>query len=248
MKWPLIIDRSSHQQAHKGEKSLAAPGSEQVQFQMREDSQPHSQFHSRPFKAIFVSLFLAIVLPIASMFGDVFDLKLCGFDGFSDDLNVFNNEYEWEKSGLSNKSSGFDCDVLLSPTNNTINTSGAIFTPRVGLAVHNEIGFDLVAALTITTVAIIIINENKNQTIFNDTLWGQHIQTHTQVHHAVALGIDRYDRIGLTGVGLVAFNDNVCIFDGNIDRNGFDNNTTLGMFVYIIIFIFSFFLFFRLVI
>ena len=27
-------------------------------------------------------------------------------------------------------------------------------------------------------------------------LWGQHIQTHTQRHHAIVPGLDRYDRIG----------------------------------------------------
>ena len=198
MKWPLIIDRSSQQL--------------------------HSHLHSPPFKTIFALLFLAIVLPIAlpiaSIFGDVFDLKLCDSDGFNDDLNVLNN-------------GTFDCAVISSPTNNIIDISGAAYTlafnygpTGVGLAVNNEIGFDLVGALTAATAAT-IMNENENKMIFNSgSSYGQHTQT--QGHHPITPGIDRYDSIGSTGAVLVEFNDTVCIFNGNIDRNGFDDNTTLG--------------------
>ena len=129
-------------------------------------SQQHSHLHSRPFKTRFVLLFLAIVLPIASVFGDVFDLKLCDFGGFNDDLNVLNNEYEWEES-LNNNEYCFDCDVLSSSTNNMMDTSGVTYAlvfnygpTGVGLAVNNEIGFDVVDTLTTTTIPA-DIDENK---------------------------------------------------------------------------------------
>ena len=63
-------------------------------------------------------------------------------------------------------------------------------------------------------------------------------QTKTQGHHSIAPGIDRYDRISSTAVGLVDFHDIGCTFNVNIDRNGFDNNTALGMFVFVFIFLF----------
>ena len=89
---------------------------------------------------------------------------------------------------------------------------------------------DLVTALT--TVATIIINQNKNEMIF---MMRTIYTTHTQ-DHVIAAGIDRYDRIGSIGVGLNEFNDIRCIFNGNIHGNGFDNDTTFGMFVFIFFF------------
>ena len=38
-------------------------------------------------------------------------------------------------------------------------------------------------------------------------------------------------RIGSIGVGLDEFNDIICVFNGNIHANGFDNDTTRGVFV-----------------
>ena len=68
---------------------------EQMPLQTIPHSQLHSHLHSLSFKTTLVSLVLAIVLPIASIYGDIFDSKLCDFGGFHDELNVLNNE--WEK-------------------------------------------------------------------------------------------------------------------------------------------------------
>ena len=55
-------------------------------------SAPLCASHPRP--PILILLFPAIVLSIATIFGDI-------FGGFNNDFNVFVNEFEWEKSGLS---------------------------------------------------------------------------------------------------------------------------------------------------
>ena len=56
---------------------------------------------------------------------------------------------------INNDEYDFDCDVLSSPTSDTIDKNGATYTPvlnygstGVGLVVNNEFGFDLIAALT----------------------------------------------------------------------------------------------------
>ena len=63
-----------------------------------------------------------------------------------------------------------------------------------------------------------------------------HKYKHKQRYHSIVPGIDRYDRIGSNGVGLVECNDIGCIFNGNSDRNRLDNDITLGMFVFIFFF------------
>ena len=112
-------------------------------------SHSHSHLRSRPYETIFILLFSTIVLPIATMFGAVFEMQSREF-GFNDIINVLNNELELAKSGLNNNECCFDCDVLSCPTNNTDTPVFNCGPIGVGLAVNNDIGFDLIATLTAT--------------------------------------------------------------------------------------------------
>ena len=237
MKRPVIVGRSRLLQQTR-------------QSPSQTEGEPHSNYpratsNTSPIaKQMLILLFLASALLIATRIGCLFGLESHEFDGFKADLNVFNNENNWEKSGLSNNQYRFYCAVLSPPTDSTGNTCCATYASvlnygatGIGLTVTNKIGFDLISVSRITTVTTTIINENQNEMIFNGgPLWGQ--QTQTQVHHPIAPEFNGHDRIDSIGVGLVEFTDMGCIFNNSTDRIGLQYDMLSGMFF---LFLLSFF-------
>ena len=159
-------------------------------------------------EVIFIS---AIRLTIAIIFGCLLTLLL---------RELLNCEFELEKSSLSNE---YDivCDALTSPTIDTLfnfNLRG------VGLGEFNNSRCNSSAVLTVSTMATIITNENKNEMIFNtSSYWGQYTQaqTQTQTIYPTAPAIDNNDKIGLTGARLAKFNNVACVFGGVSCENDF---------------------------
>ena len=97
-KRPLIADRSCQQTTSESDRSPSQPEGEP-------HSHSHFNSHSPPSpQTIFILFILAIVLPIATIFAGVFELKSRGFGAFNVGFNVLNNELE--KSGLNNNEYG----------------------------------------------------------------------------------------------------------------------------------------------
>ena len=109
----------------------------------------------------------------------------------TNEKNVFDNafklEYELEYE--------FDCDVLSSPTIDTIHTTGVTSAPafnfcaiRVASREFDVLGFDLGAASSPTTIAATQGIKNQNEMLHESgSLCGD---VHTQTQHPTAPGID----------------------------------------------------------
>ena len=209
--WPLITDRSSQQQANEGEKSPPTPGGEPM-LNSNSNSNCHSRSPPRPHQIIFILLFLAIILSIATMLSDVFNLESCEFDDFNNDFNVLNNDFELEKSGLNNNEYDL-CDVLPSPVFDTI--GAAAYTPpavfefietRTVLFEFGDLEYDFNAVLSATTTVTTVPNENEIRMKNKSGPHGPHTYPQTQQQHATAPVIDSDDNFCPTGIGLILMN------------------------------------------
>ena len=244
MKWQLIISRSCLlQQARQRFVSTWAQicsKSVEISIDFPNESAPLcAPCSSHP---ILFLLFSAIVSAIASIFAAVFPLKPGDFNGFNDYFNVFDNGFEWAKSGLSNNEYGV-CDILLSPVFNTIgaaaDTTATAFnlcpTP-VGLEKFGDLGCDLFTVLSVqATETTITIIENKTKSGPN----GPHTQTQQQ---QAAPAIDSIDKISPTGVGLRDSDINGCVFDVVFNEYELECDISSGMCIFSLFLCFFIFL------
>ena len=172
--------------ATQGEKSLLKPGGEPM---------PHSNSHShsapRAYPTPFVLFILAIVLTIATIFTEIFDLYSREFCGFNDVFNDLDDDFELEKSGLNHTEYDL-CEVLSSPLFDTVDaaayTSAPVFNLRpkvVGLTGFGDLECYLIDVLLAPAV---VTNENEIEIRFDSgcTLLGQCTQSQTQ--HTTAAG------------------------------------------------------------
>ena len=106
-----------------------------------------SHRRQRPHEIVFFFVFLAIELPTTSLF-DVLKLESCDFGDFNNVFDVFNYEFELAME--------YDLDV-----DDTIRTFNFCLT-GVELAEFTHLQCDFNAALTATTIATIITNENEH--------------------------------------------------------------------------------------
>ena len=142
MNWFLIVDRSSEKQDKTDQSTPARHGKSGQEFNYYCHSTNAVSFGIS--RVIVISghnqttlFILTIKLTIASIFGNVFDLKSHVFGDFNVE-NGFNNEFDSEKSGLNNEYN-FDGDVSPSPTNDT----SAVLSYT-----HQELNFDATGAQT----------------------------------------------------------------------------------------------------
>ena len=163
----LVWCEQSHPLERQGEKSpLKKSGGEPMPHSnshsnshfhshSHSDSHSHSHAHSAPraHQTIFVLFILAIVLTIAAIFTEVFDLGVCEFCGFND----LDDDFELEKSDLNGNAYGL-CDVLLSPVFDTVgaaaDTSQPVFNLRptgVGLTGFGDLEYYFLGVISTST-------------------------------------------------------------------------------------------------
>ena len=170
----INIPRSGSNQSKKSPLKLGGEPMHHSNSQSNSSYNFHSHSHThsppRPHQRIFVLSILAIVLTIATIFIEVFDLELCEFCGFNDVFNNLDNDFEWEKSGLNHNEYDL-CDALSSPVVDTIGASPDTSSPAldvcptgVGLTRFGDLEYYLIGVLSApATVAI----ENEIKTRFD---------------------------------------------------------------------------------
>ena len=250
MKWPLFADRSCQRTTRQGEKSEA------IQDLSHHSKKASAAIVSLPF--LFIESNILFIPPsgiaTAHVIEYVYALIPREFCGYNDDSNVFNDEWEWEQSGL-NDEYDFNFDVLTSIPINTIGATASapahasnFSAPDITSREFNNLEYEFDGVLSPTAAVAIVIHEKKIKMKHDSSaLWGQTYtqqqQQQQQQQHPSAPGINDYDRMSPTGIGFCKFDNIVCIFDGNIDEDGFEYDIPCGMFMFIFfIFIFCFFL------
>ena len=174
MKWPLFVDRSSQKINQRFVSTWPQIWSNSVEISA-----------NCTITTQFILFILAIGLAIATIFGQVFELKSGESGDFNEYFNVLNNDFKLDVE------CDF-CDVLSSVTNtsNEISTtadtpaSGFNFCPTgVGLAKFDNVRYDLCAVLSApATVALVTTIENEKKSVPN----GPHTHTNTTTYNSTS--------------------------------------------------------------
>ena len=216
----LVWCEKSPQLERQGEKSPLKSGGEPMpQSNSHSNSHSHSHAHSapRPHQTIFVLFILAIVLTIAAIFTEVFDLD--EFCGFNDVFNDLDDDFELEKSDLNGNAYGL-CEV--SPVFDTFGAAGDtsqyiyyifdLCSIGVGLTGFGDLEYYFLGVLS--APAVTNGNEIKMRFDRGCTLWRQCTQTQsqTQQQNTAAPAIDSNNKKYTPGIGLCDFNNNMYIY------------------------------------
>ena len=210
-KWDVFIKRACRQQTNKSETSTSA-----LSGASRKDwnnpcakTSAASRILSERQLSTAQPALIMFILSILMVIEHIFELKSPGFCDFKDDTNGFNNGIELEYD--------VECDTLSSPPSEAINdiphTIATAFssTPTgVGIRQTAVIGYDLIAALPVTTTAETIPIRNKNEMKYESGLVWE--QTQTQSHRIRLASAPINDRIFIVDVIDDEFNDLECIF------------------------------------
>ena len=77
--------------------------------------------------------------------------------------------------------------------------------------------------MTATVIVTVLANENENELIFESGSFTPHTQTRSHRTEPVIGN----DKTGTTGLGLLKFDDLICVFDVNNDGIVFDNEINI---------------------
>ena len=202
MKWPLIVDRSCQQNTKQSEKSPSQTEGELTPFRMTPQS------HSHTASISFVLCIPAIVLLIVTRIKCLFTINSRESGDANHDLNVFDNEFKLEKSGLNDEYDfDFDFAVLTTITFDIIgaivNTPAPSFNfTATGVASHefNNLGYEFNAVLAPAAAVIIVINGKKIKMKYDSGLQQQQQLLRYPIVPVI-------DKMAPRGIGFCEFNN-----------------------------------------
>ena len=195
MKWVVSLSISSIQERNMNEKNIHLQNVIPSQDLNHHRHNANAALNTMsPDSSVRQYLMQNDIISILTLIGCIISFKYGEYDDFNHERNVFDNAFKLE----CELEYDFDCDVLSSPTVDTINTTAPAFNfcaTGVASREFDILGFDLCAASSPTTIAATQGIKNENEMLHESgSLCGD---AHTQTQHPTAPAIDTINRAAM---------------------------------------------------